>query len=82
MAWVSLQGCAGHLLSGIPMLCSFLPVLASPVALKKGAGCELGLLEQDLERMYVVSLAPNEESSESQKLSEPSATAVPGAPCH
>lgn len=52
---------------------SFLPVLAAAVALKKGAGGDLGLLkERDLERICVVSLGPKKESSESfQMVSEP-----------
>lgn len=71
--WVSLESCGERWLSGIPVHYPFLPVPASPMALKKGAGGELGLLkEQDLERISVVSLVPKGESSESfQLLSEP-----------
>lgn len=61
LAWVSL--------SEIPTHPSFLPALASPLALKKGAGGELGLLkEQHLEKMCVVSPVPKEESSDSLQI--------------
>lgn len=45
MAWVSLEGGDEHVLYGIPMHHSHLPVFASPMALRKGAGGGLGLLK-------------------------------------
>lgn len=86
MAWVSVEGCGEHWLSRIPTHPPFLPALPFPVALKKGAGGELGLLkEQDLEKRCVFSLATKEEGSESfQMLSQPQrpyGCCVPAAPC-
>lgn len=77
VAWVSLEGGDKCWLCGIPMHHSHLPALASPMALRKGAGGGPGLLKgQDLEKTHVVPPLLKEEGSESFQMLSPTSKSL------